>query len=100
MASEEWKMVVVKPISHISHSRLRPSEAQGRRWQHSAGHSISWGLKPRLHAGVKMKCAMDLAVPSGGVLQGSVWAQSCLMYLLMVWTWGFCALSKFVDNTK
>lgn len=79
MASEERRMVVVKPISLISHSRLRPSDAQGRRWQHSAGHSISWGLKPQLDAGVKMKCAMDLAVPPGGVPQGSVWAQSCLM---------------------
>lgn len=54
MVSEERRMVVVKPMSHISHSRLRPSEAQGRRWQHSAGHSISWPLKPWLDAGVSM----------------------------------------------
>lgn len=54
MASEERRMVVVKPISHISYSRLRPCIAQGRRWQHNAGHSISWGLKPWLDAGVRM----------------------------------------------
>lgn len=54
MASEERRMVVVKPMSHISHSGLRPSGAQGRRWHYSAGHSISWPLKPWLDAGVRM----------------------------------------------
>lgn len=54
MASEERRMVVIKPMSHISHSRLRPSDAQGKRWQHSAEHSISWGLKPWLGDGVRL----------------------------------------------
>lgn len=45
---------MVKPISHICHSRLRPRKAQGRRLQHNAGHSISWSLKPQLDAEVRM----------------------------------------------